>query len=103
MVTVTIRRTARIEPALGLGPRATEAVVYAASGERVYAKDVNLRTITGEPSLTSRELNYYPIGSVNSPGSLGNYFVVQWVYTGTSGPSVEGTGSHYANVIVGGE
>ena len=104
MPTVTIVRTARLEPPAGLGVgRIVDGIVQTAALERTTAASLGLKTIYGEPTLTSREFDYYFMGSVSRPGSLMNYLVVDIQFLGTAGRPLRATGSHFCGLKVVGE
>jgi len=102
--TVTIVRTAKLEPPAGLGVgRIVDAIVQTAALESVSAASVGLKTIYGEPTLTSREVDYVFLGSTNTRGGLGNYLVIDIQFIGTTGAPVRATGSHFCSLKVIGE
>jgi len=74
----------------------------AASGEKIYAREMKLKTIN-TVSLLPEVLHRIAAAHVGSPGSIGNYFIVRITNTGTSGPSIEATGSHKLYFTVVGE
>jgi len=104
MPAVTIVRTAKLEPPAGLGVgRIVDAIVNTAALERTTAASLGLKTVYGEPILTSREFDYYFLGSTSRPGSLMNYLVIDFQFLGTAGRPLRGTGSHYCGLKVVGE
>ena len=104
MPTVTIVRAAKLEPPTGLGVgRIVDAIVQTAAQERTTAADLGLKTIYGEPSITSREFDYVAMGSVSRAGSLMNYVVIDIQFLGTAGRPLRATGSHFCGLKVVGE
>ena len=106
MPTVTIARTAKLEPPAGLGVgRIVDAIVQTAALEPggVTAASLGLKTVYGEPTLTSREFDYVFLGSTSRPGSLGNYLVIDSQFIGTTGAPIRAVGSHWCSLKVVGE
>ena len=104
MPTVTIVRTAKLEPPAGLGVgRIVDAIVQTAALEHTTAANLGLKTIYGEPTLTSREVDYVFLGSTSRPGSLGNYLVIDSQFIGTTGAPIRAVGSHWCSLKVVGE
>jgi len=104
MPAVTIVRTAKLEPPAGLGVgRIVDAIVNTAALETVSSASLGLKTVYGEPTLTSREFNYVFLGSTSRPGSLDNYLVIDSQFIGTTGAPVRSVGSHFCSLKVVGE
>jgi len=103
MPTITIQATYKGEKPLGM-PRAriVDTLILTAALETISARSLGLKTITTEPLLTSREIDYEFYGSTHSPGSPDNYVAVDIRFIGTPGAPVRATGSHYAALHVGG-
>ena len=72
----------------------TEGYIYAFSGKKIYAKDVELKSLRAIV-VTPKVLHRIAAASIGSWGVMGNYATIQLTNTATSGPSVEATGSYY--------
>jgi len=104
MASVNINFITKIAQTPGGKPvKQVDAGILTAALEHITAADLGLKTIYTHPDITSRESDYTVSGSVNSPGSLGNYVVVDLMYIATSGAPVQASGSHYIKMRVVGD
>ncbi|MEW6624555.1 MAG: hypothetical protein AB1420_15775 [Bacillota bacterium] len=72
----------------------TEGYIYAFSGKKIRAKDVELKCVRAV-QLIPKALHRIAAGSVGSEGMMDNFFTVLLTNTATAGPSVEAVGSYY--------